>query len=408
MTNKAWIVAKFEYLRTIKRISFWITTLFFPVFIGVITFVSGYASVEGQKILEDTSDQEKNVVIVDESGFINKELIKTPYEYTDQFDVNIERLKKNEVEGLIYYPKNFMEEGKFKIYSNAEGNLLVGLGLSSKGNELIKLSGLTKIPNADIINSLTKNFATDNLSLDENGNVVTAGYEKFALPVISMVIFFFSVFISSSFLLQSVSEEKENRMIETIISIIPGRDLITGKIVGLSIVTLTQLGVWVVLSLGIILIGINNFNVQIPIDLSKISLGAVIINIFFTIIGFYLFASIMVGVGAISTNYKDSQGLSSIFVMLSIFPIYFITIIFADPNGVLAYIFSYFPLTSPMVLLLRNSLNAMTAVETIFGIAISIIYVMISFILAHKMFNIGALMYDRKPTLKEVLWAIRK
>jgi ABC-2 type transport system permease protein len=135
---------------------------------------------------------------------------------------------------------------------------------------------------------------------------------------------------------------------------------------------------------------------------SGISPVAVLITVLLTFLGFLFFSAIMVGVGSVAANYKDSQSLSSIFIVSAVAPMWFITALLSDPTGIVSQIFTYFPTTSALVLLFRNSIEALTWWELSLGIALNLVYVALAFWVAVKMFDLGILMYNRKPNWKEI------
>jgi ABC-type Na+ efflux pump permease subunit len=111
----------------------------------------------------------------------------------------------------------------------------------------------------------------------------------------------------------------------------------------------------------------------------------------------------MVGTGAIGTGAEDSRNLSSIFILLAIFPMYLMQALITNPMGPLAVVLSYFPFTSFMVLLIRNSFGALSTLELIIGVVASIIYVVVAMLTALKLFEVGCLMYNRRPSAKEAI-----
>ncbi|MCA9382320.1 ABC transporter permease, partial [Candidatus Dojkabacteria bacterium] len=213
---------------------------------------------------------------------------------------------------------------------------------------------------------------------------------------------------NSQSLLQSVAMEKENRMIEIMLSIIDSKTLVRGKILGLMGSGITQLVIWLVLgTIGLVVLNSTKLaSLNLNIDLGSITILSVVLSLFLAFCGFLTIASIMVGVGAMGKNYRDSQSLSSIFILISVFPIYFISILISDPNSILAIIFSYFPLTSPMILLLRSAFGQLKTVELIIGVLLTLLYTIIAFYLAPKLFDLGSLMYSRRPTMKEIVKTI--
>ena len=96
------------------------------------------------------------------------------------------------------------------------------------------------------------------------------------------------------------------------------------------------------------------------------------------------------------------------FIIAAVFPLYFITVILADPYGIITRFVSFFPPTAPMILIVRNSLGTIETGELLIGAILVFVYVILAFILSSKLFSIGALMYSRKPTFKELLYALKK
>jgi len=181
--------------------------------------------------------------------------------------------------------------------------------------------------------------------------------------------------------------------------------LMFGKMIGLMGVALTQLLVWVGLGLAAYF-GINNYlDLKLPFEInwSNIDWSLLPLNIFLTVCGFVFFASVMIGVGAVGAGAEDSRSLSSVFIILSIFPMYLLETLMTQPDSLIAKVFSYFPFTSFMTLLLRNSFGSLSSIELGFGILISILYTVVALFLSMKLFELGCLMYNRRPTWKEIV-----
>ncbi len=395
-------VAKFEFLKTIKKKSFWLGTLFLPLFIGVVGLISGLSSVDAAKQLEHPASFSK-IFIYDSQKAINQTMLVSPFEITTDVTKAEEVVKSDKTTALVQLSDNFYTDLSYKLFYREDADFMGSTSLPSIINALIKQSATSTITDAGVLSMLNGTPTNESYTYDKDGNLVKVGFEKFILPIASMVVFFMAVFISSAFLLQSVSAEKENRMIETILSIVDKKSLMFGKMIGLMGVMLVQLTTWLVFGFAIYKIVMNGFNLPIPIDFSNIDLSLLPLNIFLIIAGFLFFAAIMTGTGAVGTGAEDSRNLSSIFIILSIFPMYLMQMLITNPNGVLAVVLSYFPFTSFMVLLIRNSFGALPTIELIIGIVASIIYVIVAMFLALKLFELGCLMYNRRPSFKETL-----
>jgi len=190
-------------------------------------------------------------------------------------------------------------------------------------------------------------------------------------------------------------------------------ELIAGKVLGLSLIALTQLAIWATLIGGVVYVALNRLalppeTLAIGDTLAHISLTDGLVTLLYIVFGYLLFASIMVGVGSIGTTQRESQQMSSIFIIAAIFPVYFSSLIVADPDGAIAQFFTYFPFTSALIGLLRHALDALSLHELLFSLLLNSVYVIAAFWLAQKLFTLGMLMYNRKPSWREVHAALRQ
>lgn len=404
--NKNFItVALFELKEVIRKPSFWLSTLFLPFLIGVISFVSGYASIEAAETFENIGDEISAVYVIDDAGVINESFYQGTLVSTERehYEEKVDEIKEDSSKILVSIGEDFRDSYEYEVIYNKGDKLLTGVTTAPVINSLIKQSVMVNIDDSWSQKVLSSEPKSTTMVFNKDGELVTEGIEQYILPIASLIVFFLTVFISSSFLLQSVSAEKENRMIETMLSIIDKRSLIFGKMLGLTGVVFIQLALWVGLGVGVYILGQNYFDLQLPIDLTNLDLTLLPVNILLTFLGFVFFAGIMTGVGAVGTGAQDSKNLSSVFIILSIFPMYLMQILVAQPNGTLARVFSYFPFTSHMVLLIRNSLGALSSMELVVGIVASFVYSAVALWIAYKLFELGCLMYNRRPTGKEIL-----
>lgn len=402
-SKKFLTIAKFEFKNVVRKPTFWLATLFLPILMGVISFVSGYASIEATKKMEDIDGQFKEILVLDEYGIFPEEILIDPIKEVDDFDKSVEEVKQDSTKAFVYIPPSFGEDLKYNFIYKKEESLLSGITMVPVINSMIKQSIYSRIEDPLVVSLLAKEPSGEVKSFDKEGELVAEGFGQYVLPIASLVVFFLAVFISSTFLLESVSAEKENRMIETMLSIVDKKSLMFGKLIGLVGIVSLQLLIWLSFGILVYILGQQYFSLDLPIDISNIDYSLLPVNIFFTISGFIFFASIMVGVGAIGTGAQDSRNLSSVFILLAIFPIYLMQILVMDPSGTLAKIFTYFPFTSHMILLVRNSLGALSIGELILGIFVTTLYGFVALWLALKMFELGCLMYNRRPSLKEIL-----
>jgi ABC-2 type transport system permease protein len=400
--KKLFNVAKFEYLKTVKKASFWASTLFLPLFIGFVSFVSGYSSIDSMEKMENM-ETFSTIYVIDEAKILPDQMFVSPLKKVNTLEEVKSDIMSDSQKVLIKIPNNFLSDLKYEVYLKQEGDILRSANVPLIADSLIKNSAISTIQNEASKIILSGSTSSTTFSFDKDGVMKQEGFEQFVLPIVSLVVFFMAVFISSSFLLQSVSAEKENRMIETMLSIVDKKSLMFGKMAGLMGVVITQLITWLLFGIATYVAINNYFDIALPINFNEIDWSALPLNLFFIMMGFMFFACVMTGVGAVGTGAEDSRNLSSIFIILSIFPMYLMQMLITDPNSLLSRVFSYFPFTSFMILMLRNSIGALSVQELIIGICTSIVYVLVALYLSLKLFELGCLMYNRRPSFKDII-----
>lgn len=397
--RKIKIVAKREYLKMIKSKGFWLTTLMVPALMIVVSLVSGFSTQSVEEKLKNEVNNTKAILVLDLSGYVDTEVLNEtePFVIADSYDSGINAVKNGDAAVFIYYPEDILETKSIQIVSQDKGLFSMGL-YDEMAKNLLKQNILTEIKDTNKVQLFNTDLSIDTrLFLD--GEEVNAGLEKFVLPAISVIAYFLFSSISSSYLLLSVSEEKENRMIEIVMSLIKPRDLIVGKVLGQIAAILTQLIVLV--GLGILILKASNF--VLPIDLSQLEINPwqILLALVYLLGGFLVLAFTMVGVGAAMPTYKEANGFSSVFILMSVFPVYFFALILAEPSGPLAVGLSYFPYTAPMILLLRNALGVLSPLETVLSILALVLSIAIIAYISYKMFEFGAMEYNQKVSFKE-------
>jgi ABC-2 type transport system permease protein len=251
------------------------------------------------------------------------------------------------------------------------------------------------------------------------------------------------IIIYGGFVMRSVIEEKTSRIIEVIISSVKPFQLMLGKIIGTSLAGITQFTIWlisasVLLFLAVMLLGIDlgsmAGNTNMPPgamnemsqlatmdsemmiytkEILDIPWGLLIVSFFiYFILGYLIYSSIYAAIGAAVDNETDTQ--QFIFpiilpLMLAIYVGFFS--VFSNPHGPIAVGFSLFPLTSPIVMLMRLPGGIGEGGVPLWQLLVSIALLVITFLgivsLAAKIYRVGILMYGKKPTYKELIKWLR-
>ena len=174
------------------------------------------------------------------------------------------------------------------------------------------------------------------------------------LPTAVTILFYIILISAASLLLQSITKEKENRVLEILMSSVTTGQMLTGKIIALGLVGLLQTGVWI--GSGIFLMGAGQQSKMIPMD-GAIPFSILAWALIFFLGGYLLYASLMAGVGALVPNLREASQATSLIIMPMIVPLVMMNSLIQDPNGTFAVILSFIPFTSPIAMLTRMAVT---------------------------------------------------
>jgi len=172
----------------------------------------------------------------------------------------------------------------------------------------------------------------------------------FVIPIVLGILFIVALFSGAQYLMQAVIEEKENRTMEVIVTSISPLQLMSGKVLGLAGVGLTQVVTWT----SALLTALSLASQRLPfLKAVRVEPGFIAVALLMFVLEYLLFAALMGAIGSLVTSAKDGQNLSGPLVLLAMTPEFFIPVFFIAPNGPIAVGLSLFPLSAPLALLLR-------------------------------------------------------
>lgn len=399
-SNAITIVAAREYLKVVRKKSFWIMVLLLPTFYIVVSVVSGMSGQSVEKKIVEQAKAASRIIVVDQANVVAADNYVKPIEKGTDAAAAKKTVQDGQADAAFIYPVDLSQSLQVTVYVKDTGIVSRGRFDQLAGN-LVKQSILALVNDPAKIALYNANLKIDR-TVYANGQPIVTSIEAFILPILAILVFFVLVITSSSYMLMSVSEEKENRMIETMLSIVRPRQLIWGKMIAMVGLAFTQLA-----TLAIFGVIAYNFSAQIlpvHIDWSLVHIGAgqLILTIFYIIAGFLFMAGLMIGIGGAMPTYREAQQASPLFIIASILPVYFATVLVAEPSGPIAVATSYIPFMSPLVLTFRASISAMSAGEQVLGVLVTLFYVALGFYLAFKLFEVGSLETGKKVGLKNI------
>lgn len=430
--NHLGLVIKREYLTKVRNKAFIIMTILSPIIFMALFALVGYLS-------QLNNNKERTISVLDESGqltdiFESKDNIN----YIILENLSLEDAKKsvedNQEYGLLHVEKHddiadiansikFYSEDSpsLPLISSLESKLekkLTDLRLRENGVDMEKLrASETKIDIAQ------ESFLGEKTSKIDN--VVKLAFGGFA----GYMLFMF-IIIYGNMIMRSVIEEKTSRIIEVIISSVKPIQLLMGKIIGTSLAGLTQFGIWVVLGGGLMFIvsaifGVNMTEMQMQqqevmqqaieapeAQFQMQTLMTAIYNlplanlmiafILFFIGGYLLYSSFYAAIGAAVDNETDTQQFLMPILIPLILAVYVgVFTVIEDPHGTVSTVFSFIPLTSPVVMLMRIPFGV-PLWQQLLSFALLVGTFMFTVWFAAKIYRVGILMYGKKPSYKEI------
>jgi ABC-2 type transport system permease protein len=228
-----------------------------------------------------------------------------------------------------------------------------------------------------------------------------------AISATFFFLIYMSIFIYGSYIMRGVLEEKNNRIVEVIVSSIRPTTLMLGKILGIGLVGLTQYAVWACLALMVALpgaaalIGMGEGLPHIPVA----TIGAFVL---FFLLGYFLYSSLYAALSAPFNTEQEAQQFVLIPGLMLILTSTTWFFAFNQPNGTLATVLSFFPFTAPLMMFMRISVQTPPLWQIATSVALLVATIVAVAWFAGRIYRVGILMYGKKPTLPEIFrWAMQ-
>ena len=405
--SKLQSVIRHEYLTIVRQPSFWIVMLAIPLLIGGIFGLTFLGNQSSANRIEELSKDLKNVAIVDNSGLVNKDVVtasKLSLSPANETETLREQVQNGKKDGLIVFPADLKTGGTYQIYLSSN-DLTQTSTVSALADNILRTSLFLPLGSAEVI-ALAQNGAAATITIYENGEE-SAGVNGYIAPGLFIILFYIIFAFSVSYMLTSVSEEKENRSMEMVLTYVKPRTLIVGKLLAVSLVSLTQVLFFGLLAaIAFIVMQQTGNGIALPfgVDLAKIVLDPVTIffGLAFLVVGFLMYAGFMTATAAAAPSTKEANSFSSVFFIGAFIPFYFVVMIATDPGNPIVNFITYFPLTSPVVNLIRNTVDNMGLLQSAISLVVMIGFMLLSLWIAVKAFKLGALEFNQTIKLSKL------
>jgi ABC-2 type transport system permease protein len=221
----------------------------------------------------------------------------------------------------------------------------------------------------------------------------------------SALLLLFSIMLGASSLVQTVAEDKENRMVEVLLTSARPLSIMVGKVLAVGMAGLLQMAVWA----GSILVILPRVITAIP-DIGDFTVDPLVLAwlVAFFLAGYFVSGAIMAGLGAATTGVREAAQLSGLILIPLLIPIYAATVLLSEPNGALARALSFVPFTAPTTMMIRLSVGDPPVLETLASLGVTVLAAGALLWAAARIFRAGLLMYGQRMGFRRALAALRQ
>lgn len=389
-------VFKFETIRVLKKPTFWLMALGFPLMFAALYGIMFWSQSTTMQAAKELEKQEFSLAVTDDSKLVRPELLMAAKTKTvESKEAGINDVKNGKIDAYIYFPKDIGKQ-KVEVYGKDVGLFQNGK-YGAVAQSLLSQSVASSVSQAQvaILQNKVQLSSTTYLDGKEHG-----GINEMIAPGLFLVIFFMLITFFGNQMLTSSTEEKENRTVEMLLTMVKTDTLITGKILSLMVLALIQMLVIILpVAAGYLAFGSK---LQLPnMDLSLLVFDPVRIGLALVIFlaSFMMFTGMLVTLGAMMPTAKEASQWFGLVIMLIFGPFYGITAFVSFPDSPFVKFLSLFPFTAPIPLLLRNAVGNLPAWEGLLGAALLIVAAVFVLWLAVRTFRYGAMSYDSKLSL---------
>jgi len=327
-------------------------------------------------------------------------LVKSSGDFEKYLTENKQKLVNNSKKSIVFVPESVLTNKEVKFYSNNPINNPLFSKLKDPLNKVfVDLYFAGKELSDEEIKYARTGVDFNGFRITKDEKVEEEGVGNLVVSFLFTFLLYMSLLILGQLMMRSVVEEKNNRIVEIILSSVSSKDLMIGKILGSTITGVAQMGIW--LSPVIVLISTTWFALpkEFTLSLNGLQVFYYLINYF---LGLLTYLSLFATIGAIFDNDQDAQSGIWPITLLIMIPFFIALSLTNNPDNQLALIASIVPFSSIIVMPARFTLIDVPLWQFLLSIALDIAVLFVIFPLAGKIYKIGILLTGKKPTWKEV------
>ncbi|MEX0942380.1 MAG: ABC transporter permease [Pseudomonadales bacterium] len=412
--KRAFLVAAREFMENIRTKGFWIGIMMLPLMLVMIATVP---------LLVEGTREAKRFTVIDRSGWLLPRVMNevstnaARFEYVDPASIDPGDLNALVSAGDLFAyfiigpdPVKSSDGSRYVSNNLTDRDLVTWLG--GLVNQEVRRERLRQ-ENLDVAIAewLSEPITFVGVQISKEGTeeqVRTKDVVRQWTPVVFVYLLWISILINTQMLLTNTIEEKSNKLIEVLLSSISPIALMAGKIMGIAGTGLAVIGAWALMAFGFFVVLPGLLDISLPFDVSSVISDPWFLTSFlvYFILGYLLYAALLVGLGSICNNLKEAQNLMLPIQLVQMIPIFVMIPIGKDPGGTLAQVLSYVPPLTPFVMMNRAAAPP-TTMEYVTTTILLLVSIAAALWFAAKIFRIGILLTGKPPGLMEVLRWLR-
>ncbi len=411
--DKVLAIIQREYLTRVKSKGFLLGTILTPLFMAGLIFLPMLFIGKGSKtshrlvVLDQTNNEtiyqraQAYLNAETEASFeVRREVITADRLEARQQELN-QDIKAERLDGYVVLPADVITAGKlFRRTKNVNDFDLNRRIRDAFNSAVIGQRLLNAGVKPTDIEAINQDISVD--FLNERGETESP-MGQWGLSFLLGIILYVTILVYGLYVLQGVIEEKQSRIVEVLLSSVKPFQLMLGKVVGIGLVSLTQILVWAV-SLGLVTtlaaaqaIAFGSF--KIP----RIPFAVLFFFAVYFVLGYFLYATLYALIGSMVSSQEDGQQAQFPVTMLVAIPMALSSFIMTKPDSVVSTVLSLFPFFSPILMFMRITVQQPPWWQIALSIALLLGTIFGAVWLAAKIYRVGVLMYGKRPSLPELL-----
>ncbi len=417
--NKIIAVIHREYIGHVRSKGFFIGTLLAPVFMSAMILLPGLLATM-------STGEQWTISVIDRSGrifpplqealddtlkngqpaFLLRNIPITPDRWEGIKASLNEQVTQRALSAYLVIGPDILNTGEAQLYAANVGDFTtIGRIEGALDRIVVEFRLNNEGLDAERIGQLTRGIDMKTLKVGRAGEKESGFSQMFQTTFLFVFFLYMTILLYGVTVMRGVIGEKSSRIVEILLSSLKPSQLMAGKILGVGCVGLTQYLIWV--TFGLLLTTVGATYLGLGSIVRMIPPATFFYFILFYLLGYFLYATLYAGIGAICTSEQEAQQSQFPVIALLIVPLLLISMIIKNPDGIPSTVLSLIPFFAPMLMFLRINVAAPPMAQILVSIALLLATIVVMIWVVARIFRVGILMYGKKPSLPEVLRWVR-